>query len=163
MDSVEARERTRVLTDEASWALRDVTRAAVDVDYALARHMGLRPMDYTALSHVFTGNGTLTPRRLSDHLGISTGSTSGLLDRLEQAGHLHRRRDGTDRRQVNLEPSERSVTDVITALSPLFAALEEMADRYTVAERETIADYLRRTAELMRTYAEDIQGFTSPG
>ena len=64
MDTEEANKRgRRALADEASSALRDVTRAAVDADYAIARRMGLRPMDYTALSHVFTGEGTLIPGR----------------------------------------------------------------------------------------------------
>lgn len=153
MDPVEANERERVIADEVSWALRDVTRAAVDADYAIARRMGLRPMDYTALSHVFTGEGTLSPRRLSDRLGISTGSTSELLDRLELAGHLERRRDMTDRRRVSLHPTETSIGEVIATLAPLFASLDDLAGDYSDAEQQAIAGYLRQSAKLMRDFA----------
>jgi hypothetical protein len=41
-DPVEDRERTRVSATEASWALRDVNRAADEVDHALAGRLGLR-------------------------------------------------------------------------------------------------------------------------
>ena len=158
---MELGERGRVLADEASWALRDVTRAAVDADYAIARRMGLRQMDYTALSHVFTGEGTLSPRRLSDRLGISTGSTSELLDRLERAGHLERRRDLTDRRRVSLQPTETSIGEVIATLAPLFAALDDLAGHYSDVEQQAIAGYLRQAATLMRDFAANVTVISS--
>ena len=40
------------------------------------------------------GNGTpLTAGQLREHLGLSSGGASLVIDRLERAGHIHRARD----------------------------------------------------------------------
>lgn len=141
--------------EEVSWALRDFTRAAVDVDYVLARRIGLRPMDYTALNHVFTADGDIGPHELSDRLGISTGSTSELVDRLERSGHVERRRSDEDRRRVGLQPTTHAVEEVLSELAPIFSALDTLAEDYTPTERSLVCDFLRRAAQVMRDYQPD--------
>lgn len=150
-DAVEKRERRRVTAAETSWALRDCTRASVDVDHVLARRVGLRPMDYTALSHISARE--LGPQALSGRLGISSGSTTELIDRLERAGHIRRRRDLADRRRVTLDATEEAMQRSIAELAPLLTALDDLAARFTVSERATITGYLRGAAALMRDYA----------
>ncbi|OAN34293.1 MarR family winged helix-turn-helix transcriptional regulator [Mycolicibacterium iranicum] len=151
-DAVEQTERSRVTAEEVSWALRDFTRAAVDADYAIARRVGLRPMDYTALNHVFAHRGSLSPNQLSDRLGISTGSASELVDRLERAGHVERHRNEHDRRRVSLSPTPASVDRVLGELAPLLTELDEIARQYSAPERDLIAGYLRRVAQALRDY-----------
>ena len=154
-DPVERVERGRVSAQETSWALRDLTRAAIDVDYAVARRLGLRPMDYTALSHIFGNDGTLSPRHLSARLGISTGSATELLDRLESRGHIERHRSVDDRRRVTLTPTPSAVEEVLSELSPIIAELDDLAADHTPAEREVISRYLRRAAQVMRQFERD--------
>lgn len=154
-DPVERVERERVTAQETSWALRDLTRAAIDVDYAVARRLGLRPMDYTALSHIFGNDGTLSPHHLSARLGISTGSATELLDRLERRGHIERHRSADDRRRVTLTPTPSAVGHVLSELSPIIAALDDLAAEHTPAEREVISRYLRRAAQVMRRFEPD--------
>lgn len=154
MDAVERTERSRVAAQAVSWALRECTRAAVDVDYVLARRLGLRPMDYTALNHVFVNDGDLSPLQLSARLGISSGSTSELVDRLERAGHVERHRNAEDRRRVKLRPTQAAVARVLGELSALLSALDDIADGYSRNERDLITGYLRRVAEVMRHYEQ---------
>jgi DNA-binding MarR family transcriptional regulator len=153
MDPVERRERQRVAAQDVSWALRGVTNAAVDVDYALARRVGLRPMDYTALNHIFVNDGAISPHHLSARLGISSGSTSELVDRLERAGHVQRDRGGEDRRRVTLGTTPATVELVLSELSPLLSALDGVASQFSTQERDTITVYLRRVAAAMREFA----------
>ena len=153
-DPVERIERDRVNAQEASWALREVTRAAIDVDYAIARRLGLRPMDYNALSHIFGNAGELSPRHVSTRLGISTGSASELLDRLERAGHIERHRSRDDRRRVTLMPTPLAVEHVLSQLAPLITALDELAAEYTPEQGEIITEYLRRAVQIMRHYEQ---------
>lgn len=108
-------------------------------------------MDYTALSHISTHE--LGPQALSGRLGISSGSTTELIDRLERAGHIHRRRDLTDRRRITLDATEAAMQRSVAELAPLLGALDALAARFTEKERATITDYLRNAAELMRDYA----------
>jgi DNA-binding MarR family transcriptional regulator len=152
-DPVEERERERVTATEASWALRDVNRAADEVDHALARRLGLRALDYTAVNHVLGADQPMGPFELGRRLGISSGSATELVDRLERAGHLERRRDRHDRRRVALHPSEETLARVIEELSPLFAAVDHAAGDYTEAELAAVVRYLRTAAEIMRGFA----------
>jgi DNA-binding MarR family transcriptional regulator len=94
---------------ELSWLLRAVIRASAEVDDDLARRLKLRPLDYAAMNHVMTSHQPLGPAELSARLGISTGSGTELVDRLERSGHLHRRRHPSDRRRVSLHPTETAV------------------------------------------------------
>jgi DNA-binding MarR family transcriptional regulator len=153
-DPVERVERTRVSASEASWALREVNRAAAEVDQVLARRIGLRPSDYTAMTHVMTGAGTIGPNELSARLGISTGSATELVDRLESAGHLQRRRDEHDRRRVALQPTDATVGRILGELGPLFTALDDLASDFTPDERDAIVRYLRGAAQLLSAYED---------
>ncbi|CAA9354351.1 MAG: Transcriptional regulator, MarR family [uncultured Frankineae bacterium] len=54
-----------------------------------------------------TSSAQLGPPELSARLGISSGSGTELVDRLEQAGQLVRQRDTEDRRRVLLQMTPR--------------------------------------------------------
>jgi DNA-binding MarR family transcriptional regulator len=152
-DPVEDRERTRVSATEASWALRDVNRAADEVDHVLAQRLGLRALDYTAMSHVLGAERPMGPFELGRRLGISSGSATELVDRLERAGHLERRRDRHDRRRVALHPSEDTLARVLEELSPLFASIDHATRHYTPDELAAVVRYLRTAAGIMRGFA----------
>ena len=138
---------------EVSRALRQVTRAGADVERELARQLGIRPLDCVAMEHVMTGRESLGPVELSTRLGISTGSGTELVDRLERSGHLRRERHPHDRRRVALRPTESAVAGVLTALAPLIADLDQIAGDFTPAEQEAITRYLREAAHRLRDYA----------
>jgi len=59
----------------------------------LAHRLGLRALDYTAMSHVLGADRPMGPFELGRRLGISSGSATELVDRLERADQLERRRD----------------------------------------------------------------------
>jgi len=151
-DDVEQVERGRMAAEELSWALRAVVRASGDVDRELAARLGLRPLDYAAMSHVMSGGEPLGPVEVSARLGISTGSGTELVDRLERAGHLRRERHPTDRRRVRLQPTEESVGRVLEALGPLLADLDAVADGFTADEQRVIGRYLRAAEASLRRY-----------
>lgn len=154
-DPVEERERGRVAADELSWALRAVQRAGADVDRELARRLGLRALDYAALGHVMTADAPLGPVELSARLGISTGSGTELVDRLETAGHVERHRHPQDGRRLVLEAAAPAVGRILDELAPLLGALDELADGFTPQEREVVARYLRGAEQRLREYADE--------
>lgn len=151
----EAAERERTDAPEVSWALRAVNRAAADVDHALARRLHLRPMDYAALGAVMDSTAPMGPADLSTRLGISTGSATELVDRLQRAGHVERHPHPDDRRRVVLRASDTSTGRVIGELTPLFAELDRLADDLAPAERETVVRFLRAAAARMDRYVTD--------
>lgn len=157
VDRVEVAERARVAAHELSWSLRAVHRAASQVDQALAQRVGLRPLDYTALSHVMDAQGSsVGPAELGQRLGISTGSASELVDRLERAGHVTRAREGADRRRVSVVPQRAAVERVLNHLAPAFAALDDLARDFSIEEQAAMNRYLRLAAELLSRHAETL-------
>lgn len=152
-DEVEQSERARMSAPELSWALREVLRAGADVDHELARRLEMRPLDYTAMGHLISAPSPIGPAELSRRIGISTGSTTELVDRLQHAGHLHRRRSAHDRRRVSLEPTDSAVSRILGELRPLFEAVDALAEELTPDQQDTVIRYLRIAARRMRHYA----------
>lgn len=65
----------------------------------VAQKVGLGASDSQFLS-LLGQHGPLTPGRLAELTGLTTGSVTGVIDRLERAGYARRERDGGDRRKV---------------------------------------------------------------
>ncbi|MGL5866744.1 MAG: MarR family winged helix-turn-helix transcriptional regulator [Dermatophilaceae bacterium] len=151
---VEARERGRMNAEELSWALRAVVLASAEVDRALARSLELRPLDYTAVNHAMTTPHPIGPAELSERLGISTGSATELVDRLETAGHLRRDRHPTDRRRVTLTPTDTAIDQILTTLRPLFDDLDALTHNFTPDEQDTIRRFLRAAEHRLHNYAQ---------
>nr|WSX53790.1 MarR family winged helix-turn-helix transcriptional regulator [Streptomyces sp. NBC_00974] len=79
--------------------------------HRFAGEHGLHATDVQALGAILDAQVPLTPGRLGQHLGLTSGSVTACLDRLEKAGHVRRVRDSADRRVVHLyyEPTARKV------------------------------------------------------
>lgn len=153
----EGRERALTVATEVGWALRGVLREYERAQVALARRMGLRPADYAAMSHAIAAEHPVGPAELSEHLGMSTGSATELVDRLESAGHLHRQPHPNDRRRVVLVPEPGSVRRMLGTLRPLVEELDELAGTFEPAEQEAIRRFLRGAENLIAGYAEELR------
>ncbi len=123
------------------------TVGSAELNHHLARWTGLPTSDADALGHVVwaaEGGSPLTPRELSRRIGMTSGATTILLDRLAAAGMLARSREHADRRRVTLRPTElgRERTRAFTA----FAGAEIAAAVRAVpaADLEVITGFLAR-------------------
>lgn len=90
-------------------ALRAWAVGYTEMNQNLARWTGLPTSDANALGHVTWADESgapLSPALLSRRIGMTSGATTVLLDRLERAGLLVRSRESADRRRVTLRPSE---------------------------------------------------------
>lgn len=69
----------------------------------IADTLGLALADYSALEFII-GFGSLSTGQISRLTGLSTGGTTALLNRLEEAGYINRHRHQADRRIITVEP-----------------------------------------------------------
>ncbi|GAA0905187.1 MarR family winged helix-turn-helix transcriptional regulator [Pseudonocardia zijingensis] len=115
--------------------------SAVLHNHAVAQRVGLGASDSQLLS-LLNLHGPLTPGRLAEHTGLTTGTVTGVIDRLEAAGFVRRERDTADRRRVLVTP----VPEAMAALGEHYREHAEHLDAVLAARDEAqlrvIADFL---------------------
>lgn len=129
--------------------LRDAERALSE---ASRRYMDLGETDMRALHFLIVCENTdvvATPSAIAHSLGISSASTTKLLDRLERAGHIRRRRHPSDRRalMISIEPATRA--SAMRTVGTQHARRVHAARRLSPSERGVVIDFLEdMTAEI---------------
>lgn len=137
----------------ATALLRRLQTAMTEAEGALARRLGVGPTDLAAMTHLTFAGAPIGPRDLSGRLGITPGATTELVDRLERAGHLERRRDTVDRRRVQLHPSPATLAVVAAELAPLRAALDRVVAELDDRDRTVVERYLGDVLAAYETFA----------
>ena len=103
-------------------AMRDFNAYAVLLQDAIARSVGMNGVDIQAVG-VLMSEGPATPGLLAARTGLSSGGAiTALIDRLERAGYVNRRRDETDRRRVLVEAIPENV---YAAVGPIYQHISE--------------------------------------
>lgn len=85
---------------------------------------------------------TVTAGMIAEHLAISTASTTKLLDRLAEAGHITRAPHPTDRRAVVITVNPHAHTEVQETVGRLHARRFEVAARLSPQERDVVIRFL---------------------
>lgn len=118
----------------------------------MSLRMGMNVTDLQALRLIVSSERTgeaATPRTISEELGISTASTTKLLDRLTQSGHIERRPHPRDRRSVKLAPTAHAHGELQHWLQGAHAQMAEVAMSFTITERELITEFLNRMTDVV--------------
>jgi DNA-binding MarR family transcriptional regulator len=113
--------RAQLLAAQAE-AMRDLNAYAVLLQDAIARSAGLNGADIQVVGVLMT-EGPATPGQLAARTGLSSGGAiTALIDRLERAGYVTRRRDEADRRRVLVEAIPEKV---YAAVGPIYQHITE--------------------------------------
>jgi DNA-binding MarR family transcriptional regulator len=124
-------------------AAREYGISSVLFRNAIGDKLGLNVTDMECLGLLFFKI-TCTPTGLARYTGLSTGSTTAMLDRLERAGLIRRKPNPNDRRGVLIEVEKKSVKTV----GPMFAearkAQDQLVASYSEKDLQTIANFLKR-------------------
>ena len=81
---------------------------------------------------------------LGMHLGIDKASVVALLDRLEKAGMLARRRSTRDRRRHGIHLTDHGALALESLVAEVRVVERRMASRFTRAEFEQLLGFLQR-------------------
>jgi|SRR5919202_613800 DNA-binding MarR family transcriptional regulator len=136
----------RALTRKALAATRHRTAAG--------RMLGLNESEVLALQHLGLA-GRLTPSALGARLGLTSGGTTALVQRLERAGHVARESHPHDGRSTLLRLTPRTEERATEAFAPLVAELDRLAAELSDGDRTVVASFLSRVAEAAERHAED--------
>jgi len=94
------------LSAEIAHLVHQLLIAAQHASAANRQRARLSPHEYSALQHLSRTKAGLTPGQLGTRLGITTGSTTKLIDRLERRRLATRKRDRADRRSLTVVATE---------------------------------------------------------
>ncbi|MCD9154370.1 MarR family winged helix-turn-helix transcriptional regulator [Aeromicrobium duanguangcaii] len=144
-------------------AVRHLVRADRDMRARLSASMRVNPTDLRSIRHVMraveaqdsdeteVSPGGVTPRKLADHLGISTAAVTTLVDRLVASGHLTRAPHPTDRRSVILLPTELARSQMDAHLLDMHDRMKRIAAAVPESARPALIEFLEAlTREMER-------------
>lgn len=129
---------------------REHSDATVLFHSQVAEHMGLGATDYKVLG-ILQRLGPLTASTIAEHSGLANTSVTARIDRLERKGFARRTRTSSDRRQVVVEPNHDRLQGGKEFFKSAVASLKRLYETYSDTQLETIADFLTRNSERLRT------------
>ena len=130
--------------------------AASEFDERVAKKLKLSRTDMRCLD-LIGRLGPLTAGRLAEEAGLTTGAVTFIVDRLEEAGMVTRRRDTEDRRRVWVEIVP-SVHERLAGLQrPIAEDMRQVAQRFKAEELAVVRDFMRQAKEvfLRQVYGDD--------
>jgi DNA-binding MarR family transcriptional regulator len=149
------------LIEELFYQVRAEQEDVQAFDELAARLLGINLTDLRVLG-VLDRRGPVTASQLAEEAGLTSGSTTTLVDRLERAGYARRRRDTDDRRRVFVELTDTARARLGEIWGPLGSEAGELVARYSAEELELLVDYLKRGRELLRRHRARLQAL-DPG
>jgi len=138
--------RERVLEELSAVSRRYMASYAL-FNQALADHLGLHPTDLQCLNLLTLEGGPVTTGRIAELTGLTTGSATRLVDRLERAGYVVRERDVVDRRRVLVTTVPEKIEEFGRVWDRLGGGWVALFDDLDAGELALIVDHMRRTTE----------------
>ena len=152
--------------DELVRLLQTYAAEAERLGQVFAERNGMHPTDLQALLAVMQADAAgrrSPPAGWRQHLGLSSGATTAVVDRLERADHVRRERDVRDRRRVTLRYGDAAAAVGGAFFGPLGVRMDRMLAGYSAAELAVVRRFLDQTNTLMREYRADVTAAAEAG
>ncbi len=165
--AIEEVESLRETPDNGYWyADEDATRRGVTVLNALRRYrsaeaamrrrtrssMGMGETDLLAVRFLLDSKRRgeqVSPKDLTAYLGISSASTTILIDRLVKSGHVERQPHPTDRRGLIIVPTAHTDEEVRNTLGRMHSGMISVAEDLDPADAAAIIGFLDRVSDVI--------------
>ena len=131
--------------------------AASDFNESVAKKLKLSRTDMRCLE-LIGRHGPLTAGRLAEESGLTTGAVTFILDRLEEAGMVTRRRDTEDRRRVWVEIEPDAQSRLQEVQQPVAEQMREVTQHFKADELAVVRDYMRQAKEVFQRQVRDALG-----
>src|SRR5690349_16918583 len=145
--------------DDVTRLLQLLVAEGQRIGQRFAQRHDAHPTDLEALVRVLQAGSDgvpMTAGELGAELGLTSGTVTALLDRLERAGHVRRERDPSDRRRVLLHYGDNGYRLARDFFMPLGELHRDATSDFTAAEVETVRRYLSATLDSYRRYREQL-------
>jgi DNA-binding MarR family transcriptional regulator len=133
--------------------LRRISRAVDVHSRQLSVQQGLTGPQLVCMRELRV-SGRMTPSDLAKKISVSQATVTGILDRLELRGLVHRERNPDDKRRVHVWLTERGLEAVSVAPQPLQTRFARRLAGVPMDEQERIERALERIVEMMEVADE---------
>jgi DNA-binding MarR family transcriptional regulator len=120
---------------------------------ALGRQLHLTENEVLAIQYLALA-GELTPGQLASQLQLSSGGTTGLIQRLERAGHVARGPNSRDKRSAIVRLTPKIATWATEAWQSYVADIDALAADLSRGEREIVRRFLEGAAQAAERHAD---------
>ena len=139
------------LLGNLAWELQQLNGLSASFFRAAAARIGVTVTDMQVIESLASA-GPMSAGQLADLTGLTTGAITGMLNRLEEAGLVHRERDPKDGRRVIVQLAPNN--DQIRGLGPIFdmigRAWQEETAHYDDAQLAFLVEFLQRSNAMAR-------------
>lgn len=140
-------------------AVRRMGAQSVLSSAAMARHFGLHPTDLEVLDLIFLRK-SASAGDLVKATGLTSGSVTALLDRLEAKSLIVRERDDADRRRTIVRLNRKATVSIEAAYESRQAVMFELWSQFELEKLETVAEFLKKSTDLLVKCTEQITGLS---
>ena len=119
---------------------------------AIAHLLGLHVPDMRCLE-LISRHGPSNPSELARLTGLTTGSDTVLIDRLEKAGLIERKPDPKDRRKTILSPTRKAQMKIGPLYKPMAQGMFKLMSKYSRAELRALEKFFVETKSFWREEA----------
>lgn len=121
-----------------------------------ARSVGLSGSDHKYVD-ILMRHGSMPAGELAKATGLTTGAVTGIIDRLERHGLVHRRPDKDDRRRIVVVLNrERAIELLGPAFQGLGQKMYQFLQGFSKDELEVVSRYLRGATKLLTEETEKV-------
>jgi DNA-binding MarR family transcriptional regulator len=124
--------------------MRQFIAASILYNQGVAERLGIHATDLQCLGILET-MGPVTPGKLAEGTGLTTGGVTVMLDRLEKAGFVRREPNPNDRRSVLVQAVVAHKKKLYAPYEGIQAELERLTADYSDEKLELVIDFFRRT------------------
>jgi DNA-binding MarR family transcriptional regulator len=121
----------------------ELSTRTVIFHHLIGERLGLNPTDHKCLDLIIRSRTPMTASQLAEETSLSTGTITGVVDRLEKAGYVRRKRDKDDRRLVFINVLiDRAMANLSPIFDPIKQASRNLYSKYSDEELAIILDYV---------------------
>lgn len=130
-------------------------------DEAARARLGINRSDGRALD-VIERRERVTAGHLADEIGLTSGATTTLIDRLERRGYVRRVRDDADRRRVHVELTDRARAEAAVIWGPMAREAATLPGRSSPEDIAAVLAFLRHSRGVLEHHARRVRALGPP-
>lgn len=146
----------KTLIQQVILGARENSIGAVLFHQAVGQVLGINVTDMKCLD-IVTLKGSASPSQLAALTGLTSGSTTAMIDRLEKRGLVERRPHPEDRRATVIVITRKAARRLPPLFKSLAMAMQALVSSYPARDLDVLADFFGRATDLWKLERERLQ------